>query len=74
MLAEGNRRPKLREAARPVSRGHDARSDAFIEIENAQHMDIASAELLSFVAGPMWRATLAIGRCPPAIRLRVRGA
>ena len=50
MLAEVNRRPKLHET---VDRFLEVMMpDAvFIEIENAQHMDIASAELLSFVAG-----------------------
>ena len=50
MLAENNRRPKLHEA---VGRFLEVMmpDPLFGEIENAQHMDVASAKLLSFVAG-----------------------
>ena len=72
MLAERNRRSKLHET---VDRLLDVMmpDPVFIEIENAQHMDIASAELLSFVAGQCGRTSVARRRCAPAVRLRVRG-
>ena len=49
MLAEKNRRPKLHEA---VGRFLEVamRDPALIEIDNANHMDEASAELLSYLA------------------------
>ena len=67
MLADKNRRAKLHEA---VGRFLEAMmpGPAFIEIENAHHMDEASTELLTALAGtPAPRAGLVRGgrRRPP---------
>ena len=53
MLAEENRRAKLHEA---VARFLEAvmPGPAFVEIENAHHMDEASAELLSSLVPVRW--------------------
>ncbi len=52
MLAEKNRRPKLHEA---VSRFLNAMmpDPVLVEIENAQHMDEPSAELLAYLCGQL---------------------
>ena len=65
MLAEENRRAKLHEAvARFV--GAVMPGPAFVEIENAHHMDEASAELLTFLVGtlPTHRWLFGVARRP----------
>ena len=45
---------------------------ALIEIENAHHMDVASAELLSYLVGELAEAAVDLRRDAPAVRRRIQ--
>jgi hypothetical protein len=65
MLAEENRRAKLHEAVERFV-GAMMPGPAFVEIENAHHMDEASAELLKYLVGtlPTHRWLFGVARRP----------
>ena len=65
MLAEENRRAKLHEAVERFL-GAMMPGPAFVEIENAHHMDEASADLLKFLVGtlPTHRWLFGVARRP----------
>ncbi len=66
MLAEDNRRTKLHEPSAGSWRSC-CPTQALIEIEDAHHMDEASAELLAYLTGRNRRAALALRRRAPIV-------
>ena len=65
MLAEENRRAKLHETVGAVPRGRCCPTRRCIEIDDAHHMDEASAELLAYLVGELRRAAVALRRRAP---------
>ena len=73
MLAEENRRAKLHEAVERFL-GAMMPGPAFVEIENAHHMDEASADLLKFLVGTLPTHRWLLGDRPPSRPRGIRRA